>query len=79
MHYLLIYEGAEDYLERCPLYRDEHLRLTWEAVHRGELILGGAIGDPVDGATMLWKGASPMAAEDFAAADPYVRNGLVGI
>lgn len=53
--------------------------MTWEAVHRGELILGGAIGDPVDGATMLWKGASPMAAEDFAAADPYVRNGLVGI
>ncbi len=77
MHYFLIYEGAPDYMERRPLFRDEHLRQTWEAVRRGELLLGGAIGEPVEGAAMLWQGDSPKAAADFAAADPYVLNGLV--
>lgn len=76
-HYLLIYTGAPDYLERRPQFREEHLKLTWAAVKRGELLLGGATGEPVDGAMMLWLGDSPKAAEDFAAADPYVTNGLV--
>ena len=32
MHYLLFYELADDYLKRRPEYRDEHLKLAWEAV-----------------------------------------------
>lgn len=31
MHFLLIYEFAEDYLQRRVPYRGEHLRLAWEA------------------------------------------------
>ena len=77
MHYLLFYEAAPDYLERRAEFRSEHLALAWQAHERGELILGGALADPVDGAVLLFQGDTPEAAERFAAADPYVRNGLV--
>jgi uncharacterized protein YciI len=77
MHYLLMYETAPDYLERRPAFRAEHLALAWEAHARGELVLAGALAEPVDGAVFLFQGPSPAAAEAFAAADPYVRNGLV--
>lgn len=77
MHYLLCYDLSPDYLERRGAFRDEHLALAWQAHDRGELLLGGALTDPVDTAILLFQGDSPAAAEQFAAADPYVRNGLV--
>jgi uncharacterized protein len=77
MHYLLIYDVVPDYVNRRAAFRDEHLSLAWQAQERGELVLGGALADPVDGAVLLFSGESPAAAEAFAAADPYVRNGLV--
>lgn len=77
MHYLLIYDVAPDYLERRGAHRDAHLALAWAAQARGELLLGGALAEPADGAVLLFQGESPAAAESFAAADPYVRNGLV--
>jgi uncharacterized protein YciI len=77
MHYLLIYDVAPDYLARRGDFRSEHLKLAWAAHERGELVLGGALAEPVDGAVLLFSGASPAVAESFAAADPYVRNGLV--
>ena len=77
MHYLLIYETTPEYLERRGQFRGEHLGLAWRAHERGELVLAGAIGDPPDGAILLFQGSSPEAAEAFAKADPYVKNGLV--
>lgn len=77
MHFLLFYELGTDYLERRPQLRGEHLTLAWQAAERGELLLGGAVGDPVDTSLLLFQGDSPAAAERFAAADPYVKNGLV--
>lgn len=77
MHYLLIYDAAPDYAERRAPFRAEHLARAQAAVERGELVLGGALADPVDGAILLFKGDSPAAAEAFAASDPYVRNGVV--
>lgn len=77
MHYLLIYDLAGDYLSRRAAFRREHLELAQRAHERGELILAGALADPADGAVLLFQGASPAAAEAFAEADPYVRNGLV--
>jgi uncharacterized protein YciI len=74
-HYLLSYDLAADYLERRPAYREAHLTLAWSAADRGELILGGAVGDPVESALLLF--ASPEAARAFAEADPYVGEGLV--
>lgn len=77
MHYLLIYELASDYLERRVEFRDEHLRLAWQAHDKGELVLGGALNDPVNQAILLFKGETAEVAEKFAAIDPYVLNGLV--
>ncbi len=77
MHYLLFYDVAPDYLERRPLFRNEHLALAWQAQARGELILGGALADPVDGAILLFQADSPAVVEQFVATDPYVHNGLV--
>ena len=77
MHYLLMYDVAADYLARRAELRDEHLALAWRAHERGELLLGGALADPVDAAVLLFTGDAPSVAEEFAAADPYVREGLV--
>jgi uncharacterized protein YciI len=77
MHQLLLYYVVPDYVERRAAHRAEHLALAQAAHARGELILGGALADPVDGAVLLFRGDSPAAAEAFARADPYVRNGLV--
>jgi uncharacterized protein YciI len=77
LHYLLFYEAAEDYVARRAAFRQQHLDLAWKASERGELILGGALANPVDGAVLLFKGDSPEVAERFALADPYVTNGLV--
>jgi hypothetical protein len=77
MHYLLLYDFAPDYLERRGAFRGVHLKLAWDACERGELLLGGALAEPADGAVLLFQGDSAAAAEAFAAADPYVKNGLV--
>jgi hypothetical protein len=77
MHYLMFYEYAPDYLDRRGEFRREHLGLAWESQERGELILGGALAEPADGAVLLFQCDTPDVAERFAAADPYVKNGLV--
>lgn len=76
-HYLLFYEVADDYLERRAAFREQHLETAWAASSSGALVLGGALGDPVDGALLLFLGDSPAVAEEFARHDPYVTNGLV--
>ncbi|HKM47055.1 MAG TPA: YciI-like protein [Terriglobales bacterium] len=77
MHYLLFYEVGEDYVSRRAEFRDAHLEKAWQASARGELVLGGALSNPVDGAVLLFKGDSPEVAEKFARADPYVTSGAV--
>lgn len=70
MHYLLFYEAGDEYLRRRAEFRAAHLQLAWAASERGELILGGAMDDPLDGALLLFKSDSPAAAEDFARVAP---------
>ncbi|CAH2774066.1 MAG: FIG00454952: hypothetical protein [uncultured Paraburkholderia sp.] len=77
MHFLLTYDLVQDYLERRGEYRDSHLKLAWAAAERGELVLAGALTEPVDTAVLLFTGDTPRAAEAFAEADPYVQAGLV--
>ncbi|MDT8760788.1 YciI-like protein [Sphingomonas psychrotolerans] len=74
-HFLLRYELAADYLDRRAAFRDAHLGLACEAVECGELLLGGAVGDPVESALLLFTDAD--AAHRFAEVDPYVTQGLV--
>jgi uncharacterized protein YciI len=73
----MFYEYSPDYLERRGQFRGEHLKLAWESNARNELILGGAYADPADGAALLFNCDSPDVPARFAAADPYVKNGLV--
>jgi uncharacterized protein YciI len=77
VHYLLLYDVVADYAARRLAFRDAHLAHARRACARGELLLGGALADPIDGAVLLFRGDSPAVAEAFAAADPYVTNGLV--
>lgn len=77
MHYLLFYEVGDDYISRRGEFREAHLAKAWQASDRGELVLGGALANPPDGAVLLFKGGSPEVAEKFAKSDPYVTNGLV--
>lgn len=77
MHYLLCYDLAPDYLERRAQYRSEHLQLAWQAQERGELVLAGALSDPVDAAMLMFQAESPGLVEAFARSDPYVTHGLV--
>ena len=77
MHYLLSYEVVADYEARWAALRAAHLAHARAAHERGELVLGGALADPVDGAVLLFRGAAPAVAEAFAAADPNVVHGLV--
>jgi len=77
MHYLLFYDFVEDYLARRVPLRAAHFAHAERAIATGELVLGGALANPADGAVLLFQGATPAVAEKFAAADPYVTNGLV--
>jgi uncharacterized protein YciI len=77
MHYLLFYEAGSDYEERRKPFRSAHLEHARAAAARGELVLGGAYANPIDGAVILFRGDSPAAAEQFAKSDPYVVNGVV--
>jgi uncharacterized protein YciI len=76
-HFLLFYEAGPGYLERRPQFRGAHLKHAWDAHKRGNLIVAGALADPVDGAVLMFAGADKSVAEDFARTDPYVTNGLV--
>jgi uncharacterized protein len=73
----LIYDLADDYLERRGPLRDEHLRLIHAAHDRGELALAGALSDPYDQAWLVWSTTDTAVIEQFTAADPYVAHGLV--
>jgi len=77
MHYLLFYDVVDNYDERRTPFRADHLAHARKAVANGDLVLGGAFANPIDGTMLLFKGSSPAAAEAFANSDPYVVNGLV--
>ncbi|KAF1046886.1 MAG: hypothetical protein GAK35_00833 [Herbaspirillum frisingense] len=76
MNYLLMYDFVADYLDRRPAHRDAHLALCKQAVARGELAAGGAVGNPPESGLLLFKGSAEHA-ETFARNDPYVLHGLV--
>jgi uncharacterized protein len=76
-HFLLFYEVGADYADRRAQFRDAHLEKAWTSHASGELLLGGALADPLDGAVLLFKAESRTVPEEFAKADPYVINGLV--
>lgn len=77
MYSLLFYDYVEDIVERRAPFRAEHLALTDEVHGRGDLLMAGALTDPVDGAVFVFTTEDSSVVEDFVARDPYVRAGLV--
>ena len=76
-YFVLIYYVVDGFVSRRTPFREAHLQLVREANRRGELLLAGALGDPVDRALLVFRGEDRSIAEDFAGNDPYVINGLV--
>lgn len=78
MHYLLFYEKASDHAAREPQFQTAHREHVLAAVASGELVLGGPLQEPTDGANvLLFCGATAEVARAFATGDPYVQNGIV--
>lgn len=77
MHYLLTYDLSDDYLERRGEFRNEHLKLGWEAHQRGELVIAGAFSDPADASALFFSCENTEPIERFVKADPYYIHGLV--
>lgn len=77
VYYALLYYADGDFVDRRAPYREEHLKLAVEAHKRGELVLAGALTDPLDRALLVFQGESPDVARSFAEKDPYVRSGVV--
>lgn len=77
MHFLLFYTYVPDVLERRAQFRGAHLKHAWAAQQRGELVLAGALADPVDGGVLWFSAPNKEVVERFAADDPYVKGGLV--
>jgi uncharacterized protein YciI len=67
MHYILFYDVEGGYVESRTKFRAEHLDLARQAHQRGDLVLAGALADPVDGAVLVFR--SGKAAEAFAQAE----------
>jgi len=76
-HFALLYDVVSNFVERRMPFREAHLQRVRDANARGVLLLAGALGDPPDGALLVFRADSPAVAEDFARADPYVIEGLV--
>jgi uncharacterized protein YciI len=75
-HFALMYDVVDRFAERRMPYREAHLALVRSAQARGELVMAGALGDPPDGALLVFRGESADVADRFARADPYVLQGL---
>jgi uncharacterized protein len=76
-YFALTYDVVPGFAERRMAYREAHLERIRAAHDRGELMMAGAVGDPPDGALLVFRGESASVAEEFARTDPYVTEALV--
>ena len=76
-YYLLIYHVIDSYVALRAPHREEHLRLVGEAHDHGELVMAGALADPVDQALLVFRCPDKKVIHEFIRKDPYVNNGLI--
>ncbi len=77
MYYVLQYDYVENVVEKRAPLREAHLKLARGAHARGELVLGGALADPVDTGLLVFKVEDRAVVERFVREDPYVKGGIV--
>jgi uncharacterized protein YciI len=75
-YFALQYDVVPDHLTRRTPFRDAHLALAREAEARGELVMAGALADPL-GALLIFTADDDTCVRAFVSADPYVTEGLV--
>ncbi|MGV9560933.1 YciI family protein [Streptomyces sp. NPDC003480] len=76
MKYVVFYESADDVASRARAHFAAHSAHYQEFAGRGDLLMIGTFGDPQsEGAMAVF--TSRKAAEEFAAGDPFVLNGVV--
>ncbi len=73
--YVLLYESADDVLSKAPAHYPAHSARVDEFHAQGSLLMVGTYADPQQGAMAIF--TSRQAAEEFAAGDPFVLNGVV--
>ncbi|MGH2913977.1 MAG: YciI family protein [Solirubrobacteraceae bacterium] len=75
--WLLRYTYVPDIVERRGPHREAHLAAIAAEQAAGRVSLAGALGDPPSGGAIAFTGVGREHVQRFAAADPYVRAGLV--
>ena len=74
--YVLFYESADDVATKAPPYFPAHWERCQEFHARGLLLMVGTFADPqAEGSMAIF--TSREGAEEFAAGDPFVLNGVV--
>ena len=75
VHHIPFYNVADNFIQRRDQFRSAHLTLAKESEAKGDLVMAGALSEPVDRAVLVF--TSRKAAEEFAKIDPFYLNGLV--
>lgn len=65
-----------DAVTRRAPYRDAHLARARELHAQGHLLAAGALGEPIDGALLIFRARSADEVRAWLAEDPYVKAGL---
>ena len=76
MKHVLFYESADDVASKAPLHFAAHSARFGELRDRGELLMIGPFSNAHEQGSMAVF-ATRAAAEEFAAGDPFVLNGVV--
>jgi uncharacterized protein YciI len=76
-YFALQYDVVDEFAKKRMPFRGPHLALVRAAHERGEIFMAGAIGDPPQGALLVFRSETANVAEEFARQDPYVLQGLV--
>ncbi len=76
-HRILIYDYVADMADRRGPFRDAHLARIRAESQAGRVVMAGALGDPVHGGAIVFRGVPQAEVEEFARADPYIEAGLV--
>lgn len=75
-YYALFYDVVDNFAERRMPFREAHLTLMKAAHQRGDVVMAGALGDPLEHAMIIFRVADVATVENFARTDPYVLNNV---
>lgn len=76
MKCVMLYETATDGLTKAQANYSGHKARVDEFARRGVLLMIGTWANPAEGALAIF--TSRTAAQEFAAGDPFLQNGVVG-